>query len=111
MCQVLQGEGQGQTCLPPTNRLKGSRDAVRLVRGEEVVDMVSHQDVGVDITLMLGGSGSQTVTIKPVVLLGPKNRTAVIPALDHMLGLAGDQVPRESRHKRALRLQTAKRSS
>ena len=62
--------------------------------------MVSHQDVGLDITLMLGGSGSQTVAIQLVVLLGPKNRTAVIPPLDHVLGLAWDRVPGESRHKR-----------
>ena len=69
--------------VPAAKRLERFRNAVRLVWGEEQVDMVSHQDVGVDSTPMLGGSGSQTVAIQPVVLLGPKNRTAVIPALDH----------------------------
>ncbi len=76
---------------------------------EEQVDVVSHQDIGVDLTPILGGSGSQTVAIKPVVLLGLKNRTAIIPPLDHVLALAEDRVPRESRHKRTLRSVTHKR--
>ena len=85
------------------------RDAVRLVWDEEQVDMVGHQDVGVDITPMLGDSCSQTVTIKQVVLLGLKNRTAIIPPLDHVLRLAGNRVPRESRQERTLRSVTHRR--
>ena len=76
--------------VPATNRLERFWDAVRLVWGEEQVDVVGHQDIGVDSTPILGGSGNQKVAIEPVILLGPKNRTAVIPPLDHVLGLAGN---------------------
>ena len=62
------------------------------------MDMVGHQDVGVDSCPMPLCGGQEAVEVTGVVILSHKDRRAVIPTLNHMLGLAGQKVSRESCH-------------
>jgi hypothetical protein len=82
--------------------LQDSGEALRVLRRDEKVDMVGHQHIGMDVGPMPLSCGCETVEIAEIVIFGNKNGRAVIPALNHMLGLAGQKVPRESCHLRRL---------
>jgi hypothetical protein len=64
----------------------------------EKVDMVGHQHIGMDVCPMPLRCGRETVEVAGIVIFGNKNGRAVIPALNYMLGLAEQKVPRESCH-------------
>ena len=69
-----------------------------MLRSYEKVDMVGHQHVDVDSCPMPLRGGQEAVEVTGVVILSHKDRRAVVPALDDMLGLAGQKVTGESCH-------------
>jgi len=69
-----------------------------VVRSHEKVHMVGHQYVGMDVCPMPLRRSRKTVEIAGIIIVGNKNGRAVIPALNHVLGLAGQKVPRKSCH-------------
>ncbi len=63
------------------------------------MDMVGHQHIGVDVTLMFFSRFPECFKIEAIVLFVPKNRLPVIATLNDVLGLAGNHETGKARHK------------
>jgi hypothetical protein len=67
--------------MPPPQRHDERRHRRRLFRGEEQVDVIGHQHIGVQRALGLAQRFSQPMQVAAVVFLAEKARLAVVAAL------------------------------
>src|SRR5690606_22250417 len=74
--------------------------AVFVFRSRQKMDVIRHPHIGVNPQAMLVCRIDQGIAKESVVRFGSKNLLAIVPSLDHVLWLVGDDVARKAGHVR-----------
>jgi hypothetical protein len=62
------------------------------------MDVIRHEHIGMDLTVMIGGRLLETVAVKPEVVLDKECRLSIVAPLHHMLGDIKQWIARRPRH-------------
>jgi hypothetical protein len=84
--------------IAPAERLHGARQAVLALRRHQQVHVVGHQHIGVHAAAIRVLRRREPVPVKRVVVLGEKDRAAVVAALDDVQRLIGEIVAAKPSH-------------
>ncbi len=77
--------------VAPTNRLHEPGETVLCVGGDEQMQVIGHQGIGMNAARVALTGGLQAVEKEPVVVVMKENGIAVITALNEMVRLSGKQ--------------------
>jgi hypothetical protein len=77
----------------PTQHLHNFADTIRSVRSHQQMHMVGHQNIRVQVAVMLLASTAKLFEKKPIIGFFIENRPPVVTPLDYMLRLTGKDVP------------------
>jgi hypothetical protein len=58
------------------------------------MDVVCHEDIGVNVTMMVLASGSQLGEVESIILIGYEDGLAIVAPLNDMLGMTGQHKAR-----------------
>lgn len=72
--------------------------AISLLGGQQKMDMVGHEHVGMDGAAIFPGHITQCLEISYVVFVGVKTRGPIVSALDHVPRYPRNREPGPSRH-------------
>jgi hypothetical protein len=62
------------------------------------MDVVSHQDIGMNRAVILRRSLLESIEVETVIALGKEDRLPIVTALNNVLGQPRHQVPWQSSH-------------
>ena len=85
--------------IAPAQGLHQARDSRRGRRAQQQMDVIGHQHIGVDAYLPRLRRLAQPLELECVVLGIEEDRLAIIPALDHMQRLVGQEIAAEAGHR------------
>ncbi len=88
--------------VAPAERLHHARQAVLVLRRHQQVDVIGHQDIGMDATEIASRRLGQPVVVFGIILDGEENGAAIVAALDDVQRLVGKKIAAEPGHRRNL---------
>ncbi len=88
--------------VAPAERLQRARQAVLVLRRHQQVDVIGHQDIGMDAADIASGRLGQPVVVSGIVLDGEEDGASIVAALDDVQRLVGAEIAAEPGHRRSL---------
>ncbi len=59
-----------------------------MMRRDEQMDVVRHEDIGVNVTVMMLASGSQLGKVESIIVIRGEDRLAIVAPLNDMLRMS-----------------------
>ena len=84
--------------VAPTERLHGAGQALSAAGRHQQMQVVGHQDIGMDGAVMNRRRFGKPCMQAPVIVSAKEDRLAVVAALDHVQRLIGQEIAAEPCH-------------